>query len=131
MEISVRPTDAKVLIVEDESIVAQDIGLILEGMGVTVTSIANDAADALKSIAESRPDLVLLDLSLSGRFEGVALAREIDRRWKIPVVFISGHLSDGAVRELGEFHAAGYVVKPFHPVNLRETVGMAISSLDR
>lgn len=126
-----RPTDAKVLIVEDESIVAHDIGMILEGMGVTVTAIAQDAADALRSIADEQPDLVLLDLSLSGRFEGVELAREIDRRWQIPVVFISGHLSDTAVRELGEFHAAGYVVKPFHPVNLRETVGSAINALDR
>ena len=126
-----RPTDAKVLIVEDESIVAQDIGLILEGMGVTVTSIASDAAGALQSIAHTPPDLVLLDLSLSGRFEGVALAREIDRRWRIPVVFISGHLSDTAARELGEFRAAGYVAKPFHPVNLREAVDTAISALER
>ena len=126
-----RPTDAKVLIVEDESIVAQDIGLILEGMGVTVTSIAQDAAHALDSIAETRPDLVLLDLSLSGRFEGIELAREIDRRWQIPVVFISGHLGDIAVRELGDFHAAGYVVKPFYPVNLREAVTSAITALDR
>jgi len=126
----VRPTDAKVLIVEDESIVAHDIGHILEGMGVTVTSIVSDAAGALKSIAQTPPDLVLLDLSLSGRFEGVELAREIDRRWQIPVVFISGHLSDVAVRELGEFQAAGYVVKPFHPVNLRETVGSAIGALE-
>jgi CheY-like chemotaxis protein len=127
---SVRPTDAKVLIVEDESIVAHDIGMILEGMGVTVTAIAQDAANALDSIAHDQPDLVLLDLSLSGRFEGVELAREIDRRWQIPVVFISGHLSDVAVRELGEFHAAGYVVKPFYPVNLREAVASAISALE-
>ena len=126
-----RPNDAKVLIVEDESIVAHDIGMILEGMGVTVTAIAQDAAGALASIAEDQPDLVLLDLSLSGRFEGIELAREIDRRWQIPVVFISGHLSDVAVRELGEFHAAGYVVKPFYPVNLREAVTSAINGLDR
>ena len=126
-----RPTDAKVLIVEDESIVAHDIGMILEGMGVTVTDIVQDAAGALQSIADNQPDLVLLDLSLSGRFEGVTLAREIDRRWRIPVVFISGHLSDVAVRELGEFHAAGYVAKPFYPVNLREAVASAISELDR
>jgi len=127
----VRPTEAKVLIVEDESIVAQDIGMVLEGMGVTVTGIVQDAAGALQSIAENQPDLVLLDLSLSGRFEGVTLAREIDRRWQIPVVFISGHLSDVAVRELGEFHAAGYVVKPFHQVNLREAVSSAIDALER
>jgi CheY-like chemotaxis protein len=125
----VRPTDAKVLIVEDESIVSHDISVILESMGVTVTSIASDAATALESIAQDLPDLVLLDLSLRGRFEGVTLAREIDRRWHIPVLFISGHLSDVAVRELGEFQAAGYVVKPFYPVNLREAVASAISSL--
>jgi len=130
MESWVRPTDAKVLIVEDESIVAHDIGMILEGMGVRVTAIAQDAADALRAIDAEPPDLVLLDLSLSGRFEGIELAREIDSRWHIPVVFISGHLSDVAARELGEFHAAGYVAKPFYPINLREAVASAISALD-
>ena len=124
-----KPHDAKVLIVEDEVIVSLDIQTILKDMGIAVTGIAHTVEQALASIAGERPDLVLLDISLDGEFEGVELARTIDRRWGIPVVFISGHLGDKAVKGLDELNTLGYIVKPFYPINLRETVESAISAL--
>ena len=74
-----KPHDAKVLIVEDEVIVSLDIQTILKDMGIAVTGIAHTVEQALASIAGERPDLVLLDISLDGEFEGVELARTIDR----------------------------------------------------
>ena len=124
-----KPHDAKVLIVEDEVIVSLDIQTILKDMGIAVTGIAHTVEQALASIAGERPDLVLLDISLDGEFEGVELARTIDRRWGIPVVFISGHLGDQAVKGLDELNTLGYIVKPFYPINLRETVESAIHAL--
>ena len=124
-----KPHDAKVLIVEDEVIVSLDIQTILKDMGIAVTGIAHSVDQALTSIAGERPDLVLLDISLDGEFEGVELARTIDRRWGIPVVFISGHLGDQAVKGLDELNTLGYIVKPFYPINLRETVESAIHAL--
>jgi CheY-like chemotaxis protein len=124
-----KPHDVKILIVEDETIVSLDIQSILEGMGIAVTGIARTVEEALASIAADIPHLILLDISLNGEFEGVELARTIDRRWGIPVLFISGHLSDQAVRGLDELNVVGYIVKPFYPINLREAVEAAIGSL--
>jgi DNA-binding NarL/FixJ family response regulator len=126
---SLKPQDVKILIVEDEVIVSLDMKTILEGMGVAVTGIARSVDDALASIAANPPHLVLLDISLEGEFEGVDLARVINERWSIPVLFISGHLSDQAVKGLDELNTAGYIVKPFYPINLREAVESAISGL--
>jgi DNA-binding NarL/FixJ family response regulator len=124
-----KPHDAKILIVEDEELVSLDMKAIVEGMGIVVTDIARTVEEALASISAERPDLVLLDISLAGEFEGVELARTIDRRWSIPVLFISGHLGDKAVRGLDELNPLGFIVKPFYPINLREAVESAISTL--
>ena len=124
-----KPHDVKVLIVEDEMVVSLDIQSILQGMGVEVTGIASTVGQAIELIERERPHLVLLDISLSGEFEGIELARIIKRRWDLPVVFISGHLSNQAVQGLDEFNTMGYIVKPFYPVNLRETVESAIREL--
>ena len=124
-----KPQDVKILIVEDESIVSLDMQSILQGMGIAVTGIARTVDEALASIAAEPPHLILLDISLNGEFEGVELARTIDRRWGIPVVFISGHLGHQAVKGVDELNTLGYIVKPFYPVNLRETVEAAISAL--
>lgn len=98
-------------------------------MGISVTGIARTVEDAIALIERNKPHLVLLDISLSGEFEGIELARIIDRRWGIPVLFISGYLSHQAVQGLDELNTAGYIVKPFYPVNLREAVENAISDL--
>jgi DNA-binding response OmpR family regulator len=125
----VKPHDAKILIVEDEELISLDMKSILEDMGIAVTGIARNVEDALTQIAAEPPHLVLLDISLDGEFEGVELARTIDRRWGIPVVFISGHLGDKAVKGVDELNALGYIVKPFYPINLREAVESAITAL--
>jgi CheY-like chemotaxis protein len=124
-----KPHDVKILIVEDEAIVSLDMQSIIEGMGIAVTGVARTVDEALASIATDPPHLILLDISLDGEFEGVELARTIDRRWGLPVVFISGHLGHQAVKGLDELNTLGYIVKPFYPVNLRETVEAAISAL--
>jgi DNA-binding response OmpR family regulator len=121
--------DVKILIVEDESLVSLDMQSILQSMGIAVTGIARTVDEALTSIAADPPHLVLLDISLDGEFEGVDLARTIDQRWGIPVVFISGHLGDQAVKGVDELNTLGYIAKPFYPVNLQETVEAAISAL--
>ena len=124
-----KPQDAKLLIVEDEELVSLDMRSIVEGMGVAVTGIAHTVDEALASIAAEPPHLVLLDISLNGEFEGVELARTIDRRWGIPVLFVSGHLGDKAVKGVDELNTLGYIVKPYYPINLREAVESAISAL--
>lgn len=121
--------ETKILIVEDEPLVSDGMRAILDGMGVFVTGVARSAQEAIAAIEADRPHLILLDLSLSGQLEGVDLARQVQQRWRIPVLFISGHLGDHAIGTLDDIDTAGYVVKPFYPVNLREAVASAIDGL--
>lgn len=124
-----KPHEVKILIVEDEVLVSLDMQSILKDMGVAVTGIAHTVEEALTSIAAERPHMVLLDISLNGEFAGVELARTIDQRWGIPVLFISGHLGNKAVKGVDELNTLGYIVKPFYPINLREAVESAIGTL--
>ncbi len=124
-----KPHEVKILIVEDEVLVSLDMQSILKDMGVAVTGIAHTVEEALTSIAAERPHMVLLDISLNGEFAGVELARTIDQRWGIPVLFISGHLGNKAVKGVDELNTLGYIVKPLYPINLREAVESAISVL--
>lgn len=125
----VKRHEAKILIVEDEELVALDIEGVLTDMGIHVTGRARRVEDAIASIEAEQPHLVLLDISLSGHYEGVELAHTIQRRWQIPVLFISGHLGDEAVQGIEQLTVAGYLVKPFHNSNLQDAVDRAIATL--
>jgi len=127
--VNVKAPDATLLIVEDEELVALDIERIVQAIGIAGSYVANTAEQALTFCASQRPDLVLLDISLAGHYEGVDLARQLQRRWQIPLMFISGHLGDDGLGNITDIHVMGYLVKPFHPVNLREAVAKAVADL--
>lgn len=124
-----RPQQARILIVEDEALLALDMQVTLEGRGISVIGMVATPEQAIEAITSTRPDLVLLDLSLQGELVGADLARLIAQRWSIPIVLISGHLSNGAVVGLDQAGAVDFVAKPFHRVNLIETVEAAIRTL--
>ncbi len=84
---------AKILIVEDERIVALDIKSSLENLGYTVTGIVASGEAALTKVAESRPDLVLMDINLKGDMDGVETAEQIRAHFSIPVIYLTRAIS--------------------------------------
>ena len=113
-----------VLIVEDNALVAFMIEDALASSGHTVVGPAPRADTALKLAEEARPDLALIDIDLDGERSGIALARELRDRWKIPTLFATGQ-SDEAH---GHADAAlGVLTKPFSPT----TVASAVAVIDR
>lgn len=116
------------LIVEDEPVMALDMQAIIAAMGVARVDVAATAAAAIAALAGSAPHLVVLDLSLAGSFAGIEIARRIGVDG-IAMLVCSGHLGDGAAAGVQDIGAAGYLAKPFHPVNLRETVAAALDAL--
>ena len=122
----------RILIVEDEPITAEDLAVQVRNLGMNVIGPANNFANAIvlltKCEAENEiPDLVLLDLGLEQRLDGVALARVIERRWHIPIIIVSANLSHPDLGSLAGLPIYGYVVKPFHPLNLREVILKGLS----
>ena len=81
---------SKVLIVEDEIIIAIDLKIRLENLGYYVPGIAVNGRDAIKKTAEKNPDIVLMDILLDGETDGVEVAQQIRNKYNIPIVYLTG-----------------------------------------
>ncbi|MEJ2188938.1 MAG: EAL domain-containing protein [Acidobacteriota bacterium] len=103
----------RIVIVEDEGITAMHLRALLEGSGYSVTDVEDTAESALDRIAETRPDLVLMDIRLKGQMDGVTAGHLIHGRHEIPVVFLSAHSDQATLQRVKASRAYGFVVKPF------------------
>jgi two-component system response regulator HydG len=107
----------KILIVEDEFIVANDLKIMLIKAGYQITGIASSVVQARKSIAEKRPDWVLLDIMLKGDLTGIDLAWEL-REKKLPFLYISANTNQSTLEAVKETQPYGFMVKPFRERDL-------------
>ncbi|KRD57807.1 Fis family transcriptional regulator [Flavobacterium sp. Root935] len=107
----------KILIVEDEFIVANDLKIMLKKAGYEVTGIASSVVQARKLIAEKRPDWVLLDIMLKGDLTGIDLAWEL-REMQLPFLYISANTNQSTLEAVKETHPYGFMVKPFRERDL-------------
>ncbi len=120
----------RILVVDDESIVAQDITECLRHMGCDVVGHALSGPDAIAKAGKLRPDLIMMDIVLQGPMDGVEAATTIRREFDIPCVFLTAY-SDGTVLSRAKAAApAGYMVKPFEEAGLRSTVEIALYKVD-
>ncbi|WP_449387590.1 sigma-54-dependent transcriptional regulator [Chryseobacterium lineare] len=107
----------KILIVEDEFIVANDLKLMLKKAGYQVTGIASSVIQARKSIEEKRPDWVLIDIMLKGNLTGIDLAWEL-RKINLPFLYISANTNQSILEAVKETQPYGFMVKPFRERDL-------------
>jgi len=118
--------DANILIVEDERIIARELKTDLEEMGYTVTGMVNSGEKAIQHVQEINPDLVLMDIRLRSKMDGIETASQIFTRFKTPVIFISAFTDDtliGRAKKVGSF---GYLVKPYEKRELYACIEMAV-----
>ena len=116
----------KILIVEDEQVVAMDLSRTVSNLGYVVIGSASSGADAIDLADRFRPDLVLMDIQLPGDIDGISAAAEIRSRWYIPVVFVTANANDEILNRAKETGPYGYVVKPFRPRELNATILIAL-----
>ena len=116
----------KILIVEDEGIVALDLQDRLEHLGYEVCNIADTAKIALKMAAKYSPDLVLMDIVLKGERDGISAARQIHDLFGIPVVFLTAYADEKTLARAKLSNPHGYIVKPFNAQMLRSNIEMAL-----
>ena len=120
---------SRILIIEDESIVALDLKTTLEGLGHTVTAVAASGADAIRKAEETQPDLVLMDIMLKGDMDGVEAAGQIRERFNIPVVFVTANADDTILARAKNTEPYGYIIKPFKEREVCATVEIALRKL--
>lgn len=119
-------TKARILIVEDESIVAEDVQDILKSSGYVVLGVATSGEEAVQKAALTHPDLVLMDVVLRGKLDGVVAAEQIRSRFNIPVVYLTAYSDDKTLERSKITEPYGYILKPFEERELHTTIEMAL-----
>jgi PAS domain S-box-containing protein len=117
---------ARILIVEDERITAEDLHDILMELGYTVTASVSSGADAIAKAGETKPDLALMDIRIKGEMDGTETARILRERFNIPVVYLTAHADTATLSRAKLATPLGYVTKPFQEAELHASIEMAL-----
>jgi PAS domain S-box-containing protein len=117
----------KILVVEDEIIVAKDIKNRLEKFGYTVTAIAISGELAIKRIGENTPDLVLMDIRLKGQMDGVETAEKIRDNFNIPIIYLTANADESTLERAKVTDPFGYILKPFKEKELKTTIEITLN----
>lgn len=120
-------TKKKILVVEDETLVAMDIKNSLKLLGYMVPAVAVSGEEAVIKAQEIQPDLILMDIRLKGEIDGVTAARLIRTKWNIPVVYLTAYSDELTLERAKITQPFGYLLKPFEEEELRVTIEIALS----
>ena len=126
IKIANAPPTPRVLIVEDEAIIAKDIEKQLTKEGFTVTGGVQTAAEAFTRIERDNPDVVLMDITIKGPMDGVNAAATIQNRYGLPVIYLTAHADDQTLERARMTEPYGYILKPFAAAHLKPTIIMAL-----
>jgi len=115
----------KILIVEDESIIAADIEAKLTDLGLKHNRIAFDVNSALNEVRTFQPDLILLDINLNDEIDGIELAKQIQHSKHIPIIFITAYSDESTLNRAIFTNPQGYIIKPFTINELNTSINLA------
>lgn len=116
----------KILVVEDEMIVAKDLQNKLLKLGYEVPAIVSSGEDAIEKAGEIKPDLILMDIVLKGKIDGIRAAVRITSIIDIPVVYLTAYIDDDTVERAKKTGPFGYIVKPFEDKDLYANIEVAL-----
>jgi two-component system cell cycle sensor histidine kinase/response regulator CckA len=122
---------ASIMVVEDEGIVGMQIKQSLEARGYEVPVVATSGEEALRWVTKSEPDLIVLDIRLSGELSGIEVARRIRASLPIPVIYLTAHSDGETLREARETEPCGYLVKPFDDRALDAAIQICLYKSER
>ena len=118
----------RVLIVEDEPLIAKNIGMYLNNNDYEVSAIAYDPEEALFQLKRNPPDLAILDINLENDRDGIEVARYINQHNNIPFVFLTSYSDKDTLERAKQTNPYGYIVKPFNDKTLFATIEIALSN---
>lgn len=116
----------RIMVVEDEGIIAQDIKHCLENLGYDVPEVVFTGSEAIKKAELVRPDLILMDIVLKGEIDGIETASEIRKRYNIPIVYLTAYEDDKTLSRAKLTQPLGYILKPFEERYLKSSIEMAL-----
>jgi CheY-like chemotaxis protein len=116
----------RVLIVEDEGIVALDLRTRLKDLGYDVAAVAASGEDAVKRAIETRPDVILMDIVLQGEMDGIEAALRIRARIDVPIVYLTAYSDDGSKERARATGPLVFLTKPFEETELGQAIETAL-----
>lgn len=120
-------TRLRLLIVEDDPLVASCIEEFLDGSGYGVVGIAASASGAMALAEEHLPDLALVDIRLTGPLDGIELACLLRQKYSVPTIFLTGLDDQDTIRRASIARPLGFLIKPFRPSQVFNAIEQALS----
>ncbi|MEQ9356990.1 response regulator [Coleofasciculus chthonoplastes] len=117
---------AKILVVEDERVVALSIQNRLEALGYIVTANVISAEAAIAGIPQNPPDLVLMDIRLKGKIDGIEAAAQMRQQFQLPVIYLTAYNDEETLERAKLTEPYGYLLKPFESKDLATTIEVAL-----
>ena len=115
-------TRKKILIVEDEVITAMSLQHLLEHWGCGKCEQVSSGKEAIEKAMSEKPDIVLIDINLRGETNGIEVAKQLQARFCVPIIFITGYSDEETIKEAKKIKPVGYFVKPLDFNKLRLTI---------
>jgi CheY-like chemotaxis protein len=119
---------AKVLVVEDEGIVAMNTKLSLIGMGYEVLPIAISGSSAIKIALAEKPDVVLMDIRLRGKADGIETTKSLKEKMDVPIIYVTAHTDENTVARANETNPSALLQKPVDDKTLEKAIKKALGS---
>jgi CheY-like chemotaxis protein len=120
------PEKAKILVVEDNAVVAMEIEENLTRMNYKVTGIASTGAEAITLAADTRPNLILMDINLIGPMDGITAAGKICAFLDVPIIYLTAYSDEATLRRAMQTQPFSYLIKPFEERELYSNIEMAL-----
>jgi signal transduction histidine kinase len=120
--------NAKIIIVEDERLVAQDISETLKKRGYVILATFADGPAVIEKLTQVNPDLVLLDINIRGGLDGISIAEHIQKHHDIPVVYLTAYADESTLNRAKATQPFGYLIKPFREDELCAAIAIALET---
>jgi DNA-binding LytR/AlgR family response regulator len=119
----------RILIVEDDMIIAANISLQLSKLGYEVTGIESRGEDAINHARENHPDIILMDVNLKGKIDGIETAKSIQKILDIPLIYLTANADENSFQRAKETHPYAFISKPFNKLNLERTIALVVEKI--
>lgn len=121
----------KILIVEDENIIALDIRSMLEDLGYMISAIVSSGEESIQKASKMKPDLVLMDIKLKGSIDGVSAGEEIYKQFRIPIVYLTAYSDQATINRINtgkNGNPSTVISKPFDEEELQTVIDNTLSN---
>jgi len=119
----------KILVVEDEAIIAMDIQFMLRKLGFSQLEVVDTGEESLQKVAVDKPHLVLMDIKLKGQLDGIEAAKQIFFEYNVPVIYITAFGDEKTLERADGSARYGFITKPFEETELQSTIESALSQV--